>query len=102
LENCAGFITHLHIGNCVLRDRNHPAYGDQHPRFGIDGGENDVEQVREFFSVLFDLGLLKRDKIIQPEDKPIISFEVKPMAGENSSIVLANSIRVFREVWCLL
>jgi sugar phosphate isomerase/epimerase len=102
LRNCAGYITHFHIGNCVLRDRSHPAYGDQHPRFGVDGGENDVEQVREFFSLLFELGLLKNDASTNSGDKPIISFEVKPMAGENSNIILANSIRVFKEAWGLL
>ena len=102
LTNCAGYMTHLHIGNCVLRDRSHPAYGDQHPRFGVDGGENDVEQVREFFATLFELGWLKKEGNIKPGDKPVISFEVKPMAGENSGIVLANSIRVFKEAWSLL
>ena len=102
LKNCAAYITHLHIGNCVLRDKSHTAYGDLHPRFGVEGGENDIEQVREFFAVLFDLGWLKYNKTIKSEDKPIISFEVKPMAGENSNIVLANSIRVFKEAWSLL
>jgi len=102
LTNCAGYMTHLHIGNCVLRDRSHPAYGDQHPRFGVEGGENDVEQVREFFATLFELGWLKKEGNIKPGDKPVISFEVKPMAGENSGIVLANSIRVFKEAWSLL
>jgi len=102
LRNCADYMTHLHIGNCVLKDSSHPAYGDQHPRFGVSGGENDVEQVREFFEVLFKLGWLKKEGKVKPGDKPIISFEVKPMAGENSSIVLANSIRIFKEAWSLL
>lgn len=102
LKNCSEFMTHLHIGNCILKEKNHPAYGDQHPRFGIVEGENDVEQVREFFTTLFELGWLKNDGSIKSEDKPIISFEVKPMAGENNNIVLANSIRVFKEAWNLL
>jgi len=102
LKNCQEYITHLHIGNCVLRDKGHPAYGDQHPRFGVEGGENDVEQVREFFSVLFELGWLKKEGAVRAEDRPIVSFEVKPMAGERSDIVLAGSIRVFKEAWALL
>ena len=101
LKNAIEFITHLHIGNCVLRDKSHAAYGDQHPRFGVERGETDIEQVKEFFAALFELGWLK-DERIKPEDKPIISFEVKPMTGEKSSIVLANSIRVFKEAWALL
>ena len=98
LKNCSEFMTHLHIGNCVLKDKNHPAYGDMHPRFGVEGGENDAEEVREFFGTLFESGWLKDDGL-KSADKPIISFEVKPMAGENASIVLANSIRVFKEAW---
>jgi sugar phosphate isomerase/epimerase len=102
LNNCLEFITHLHIGNCVLKDKNHPAYGDLHPRFGIEGGENDVVEVRDFFATLFESGWLKNDAGKRSSDKPIISFEVKPMPGENSNIVLANSIRVFKEAWSSL
>jgi sugar phosphate isomerase/epimerase len=102
VRNCAPYTTHLHIGNCVLKDRNHPAYGDQHPRFGVNGGENDVEQLRKFFEALFEEGFLKNDPPAKVEDKPLISFEVKPMAGENPGLVLANSKRVFKQAWALL
>jgi sugar phosphate isomerase/epimerase len=100
MKNCAEYTNHLHIGNCVLKDKNHPAYGDMHPRFGVEGGENDVEEVREFFATLFELGWLRNN--VKPENKPIISFEVKPMAGEKSTLVLADSIRVFKTAWGLL
>jgi sugar phosphate isomerase/epimerase len=102
LKNCKEYMTHLHIGNCVLQDKTHAAYGDQHPRFGVEGGENDVEQLREFFATLFEIGWLRNDKNLKPENRPIISFEVKPMAGELSSVVLANSVRVFKTAWGLL
>ncbi|MCE5280518.1 MAG: sugar phosphate isomerase/epimerase [Deltaproteobacteria bacterium] len=100
--NCAPYTTHLHIGNCVLKDTSHRAYGDQHPRFGVKGGENDVEQLREFFEALFAAGVLKRDAAVEAADRPLISFEVKPMAGENPVLVLANSKRVFKQAWALL
>jgi sugar phosphate isomerase/epimerase len=102
VKNCARYSTHLHIGNCVLKDGNHPAYGDQHPRFGVNGGENDVEQLRDFFAALFEEGFLKNDPGAKAEEKPLISFEVKPMAGENPGLVLANSKRVFKQAWALL
>jgi sugar phosphate isomerase/epimerase len=102
IKNCARYSTHLHIGNCILKDRNHPAYGDQHPRFGVNGGENDVDQLREFFQALFEEGFLKKDPGVRVEEKPLISFEVKPMAGENPALVLANSKRVFKQAWALL
>jgi sugar phosphate isomerase/epimerase len=102
IQNCAQYTTHLHIGNCVLKDKNHPAYGDQHPRFGVNGGENDVDQLREFFAVLFEEGFLKNDPAVKVAEKPLISFEVKPMAGENPGLVLANSKRVFKQAWAML
>lgn len=89
-------LVHAHVGNCVLRDRNHPAYGDQHPRFGLPGGENDVPQVTEYIRMLMKIGYLK-------ENAPrILSFEVKPMADESSEIVLANAKRTLREAWELV
>ena len=102
LKNCAPYITHLHMGNCVLKDKNNPAYGDLHPRFGVNGGENDVEQLREFFEAAFETGLLKDDPAVKPKDKLIVSFEVKPMPGENPDLVLAGSKRVFKQAWALL
>ncbi|MHB8909686.1 MAG: TIM barrel protein [Syntrophales bacterium] len=102
VRNCARYTTHLHIGNCVLKEKTHPAYGDQHPRFGVKGGENDVDQLREFFKALFEEGFLKADPAARAGEKPLVSFEVKPMAGENPGLVLANSKRVFRQAWALL
>jgi sugar phosphate isomerase/epimerase len=102
VKNCAKYTTHLHIGNCVLKDRAHPAYGDQHPRFGVNGGENDVEQLREFFAALFEEGFLKNGSAAKVGERPLISFEVKPIAGEDPVLVLANSKRVFKQAWALL
>jgi len=87
------YLVHAHIGNCILRDNNHPAYGDQHPRFGIKGGENDVEELKVFLRVLLDIGFLNH------KNTPIVSFEVKPLADEPSEVVIANAKRVLREAW---
>lgn len=89
-------LVHAHMGNCVMRDRSHPAYGDQHPRFGIPGGENDVPQLVEYIRALMRIGYLT-------ENTPrILSFEVKPMADESSEIVLANAKRTLKEAWELV
>ena len=87
------YLVHAHIGNCILRDKKHPAYGDQHPRFGIEGGENDVKEVTEYLKVLLNIGFLN------PQNPPIVSFEVKPLAGESSEVVIANAKRVLKEAW---
>lgn len=87
------YIVHAHIGNCVLGDKNHIAYGDQHPRFGIEGGKNDVEELVEFLRVLLDVDFLNT------KNPPIVSFEVRPLPGELSGAVIANAKRVLREAW---
>jgi len=89
-------LVHIHIGNCVMRDPTHPAYGDQHPRFGIAGGENDVPQVVAFLRALFEVGYLREEP---RGELPIVAFEVKPLPGEPSEVVIANAQRVWREAW---
>ncbi len=90
-------LVHVHIGNCVMRDPDHPAYGDLHPHFGVPGGENDVEELVEFLSVLMDIGYL-----VPSDDPPIVSFEVKPMDGQSSGVVLANAKRTLTQAWARL
>ncbi len=87
------YLVHAHIGNCILRNKKHIFYGDQHPRFGIEGGENDVEELVEFLRVLLDVGFLNT------KNPPIVSFEVRPLPGESSGVVIANAKRVLREAW---
>ena len=92
LEAVADVLVHAHIGNCVL-DPDHGAYGDQHPGFGVVGGENDTDEVVAFIEKLFQVGFLGK------EARPFLGFEVKPQTGQTSRAVLAGSKRVFLEAW---
>ncbi len=88
-----GHIGHIHLGNCVLADKNHPAYGDSHPPLGIPGGENDVDEVADFLKGLFEVGYLAEG------ERPRISLEIKPRPGDDADAVLAGSKRVLLEAW---
>lgn len=90
------YITHAHIGNCVIKDPNSPAYGDQHPRFNFPGGENGAEELAEF------LRILKRTGFLNETNPPIVSFEVKPFGDEDPDIVIAGSKRVLEKAWLLV
>lgn len=90
------YIIHAHIGNCVVKSPDLPAYGDVHPRFGFPGGENDVEQVTAYLQVLFDIGFLNT------ENPPIVSFEIKPFGDEDPEVVIANAKRTLNEAWAKL
>lgn len=87
------YITHAHIGNCVVQSPDLPAYGDVHPRFGFPGGENDVEEVVHYLRVLLEIGYLNT------ENPPIVSFEIKPFGDEDAEIVIANAKRTLNEAW---
>jgi sugar phosphate isomerase/epimerase len=87
------FITHAHIGNCVMRDPSMNAYGDVHPRFGFPNGENDVDEVVAFLRVLMQIGYLNE------KDPPILSFEVKPFGDEDPELVIANAKRTLNLAW---
>jgi len=88
---------HFHIGNCVMRDRKNILYGDLQPRFGVPGGELDTADVRDYFKLLLDHNLLN------PDDKPVLSVEVRPLLAEESSeLIIANAKRVIKEAWASL
>ena len=88
---------HFHIGNCVMKDRRHPLYGDLQPRFGIPEGELDTADVRNYFKLLLD------KKLLNPENRPVLSVEVRPLlAEEYSEIIIANAKRVIKEAWATL
>ncbi|NJD04503.1 MAG: TIM barrel protein [Ruminiclostridium sp.] len=86
------YIVHAHLGNCVKKE-GLSAYGDNHPRFGFPGGENDVEETAAFLKVLLDIGFLNL------QNPPVVSFEVKPFEDEDPDIVIANAKRTLNEAW---
>lgn len=99
LEQAKEYIVHIHLANCIIQDSTHPFYGDQHPRFGIEKGEVDVEEVSQFLKSLQKVGFFT-SKV--PTSLPIISLEVKPLPGEDSNVLIAASKRVFKEAWARL
>jgi sugar phosphate isomerase/epimerase len=98
LETAKDVLVHVHIGNAVMNDPSHPAYGDEHPRFGIAGGENGVDELAEFLEGLFKIGYFN-DKGPKP-----LSFEVKPIAafGETAEVVVANAKRTLNKAWAMI
>lgn len=88
-------LRHVHIGNCVMT-QGKPAYGDQHPRYGIEHGRTDVPELAAFLRKLLDAGFL------DPSDPPIVSFEVKPWGEERSEVVIANAKRTLNRAWALV
>ena len=91
-------LVHVHVGNCV-KTPGLPAYGDQHPRFGLSGGENDVSQLAYFVKALLDIGYIPSTP---QETSPVVGFELKPVPGEKSEMVIANGKRAWKKAWGLI
>lgn len=87
------YILHAHMGNCVIKDPSMEGYGDQHPRFGFPNSECDVKELTEYLRILKFIGVLNK------ENPPIVSFEVKPYKDENPETVIEGAKKVLDEAW---
>ena len=96
IRTAGDHLVHAHMGNCAMDDPNHPAYGDNHPRFGAPGTRNDVPELANYLKVLLDTGYLTKD------NRRVLSFEVKPMADESSEEIIEESKRKLAESWKLV
>ena len=85
-------LRHVHVGNCVL-DPSDALYGDQHPRFGHPSGVNGVHELRAFLTTLLEVGYLR------PDRRAGLAFEVKPVPGESSATIVAQSKRTLLHAW---
>ena len=89
------YITHLHLGNAVVRP-GCEAYGDQHPRFGFPNGANNTPELLDFFEAL------KAEGMLNAKEPLVLSIEVKPRDDEEEDAVLAGTKRVINRAWALL
>jgi|GEM_PF-344683 len=62
IRTVAPHLMRVHLGNCVLRNRTHPRYGDTHPPIGCPGGEIDVPELTIALELLLDVGFLNPDQ----------------------------------------
>ena len=95
LDPILPYLRHVHIANAVLTTGK-PAYGDQHPRFGIAHSEVSTALVTAFLKKLFSVGYLGGEK------RPVISFEIKPLEGEDSAMIIAGAKRMLDAAWAQL
>lgn len=64
IQTIKPYITDYYIGNCVMKDRAVEC-GDNHPRFWLLNGDNDVKEVKEFIHVM-------NEEVFFDEENPYI------------------------------
>lgn len=87
------YMRHVHLGNCVLKDRSSPWWGDKHPPLGLPGSEIDTPQVAEVLRLLWDLGYLDSG------DRPIISLEIRPFPGKSVDETIKDNLNRLNRAW---
>ena len=71
-------LEHIHLGNCVIKDKTSPYYGDKHPCWGYPGGEYDETDGAIFLEELKKAGYFYRG------NPRTVSFEMRPLTGKTA------------------
>ncbi|MGE5701547.1 MAG: sugar phosphate isomerase/epimerase family protein [Clostridia bacterium] len=90
------YLTHIHIGNCYMKDREASYFGDKHIPFGVKDSEVGVDELTKFITTLREIDFFTSPK---PTRKPVITFEVGSLENESPKLVIANIKRTFFEAW---
>jgi len=93
LAATGSLLRRVHLGNCVLRDRSHPLYGDKHPPPGIEGGEIDVPELTDILRRLLDAGFLDK------ASRGCLVIEMTPWPGKTPDETVADSLERLDRAW---
>lgn len=87
------FLRHVHLGNCILKDRFHPLWGAMHPPIGLEGGEIDVPELAEVLRILLNIGYLNK------RERGTLSLEIRPFPGMTPEKTLDDNISRINQAW---
>lgn len=83
-EKTKGYLRHIHMGNCILKNPANPLYGDKHPCWGAPDGEYDETDGVQY------LRQLKKFGYFETEGIKTLSFEMRPLTGMDSEQTLSH------------
>ncbi len=89
-------MAHIHLSNCLIKDRSSAFYGDKHPPYGFPGSEIGIPELAAFLKVLKGAGHFSHTF---PTGKPVLSLEVITPAGQTPEGNLAEAKEAFRKAW---
>lgn len=96
IQTCAPHLARVHLGNCVLRDKSHPRYGDTHPPIGYEAGEIDVPELVRILTALLRCGFLN------PTRRGNLILEITPWPGRSEDESVADNMARLRQAWSLV
>lgn len=93
IRTAAPHLARVHLGNCVLRDKAHPRYGDTHPPMGFPGGEIDTPELVRILQTLLEVGFLNQQR------RGNLVFEMTPWPGRSVDDTVADAQQRLRAAW---
>lgn len=82
-------LVHIHLGNCMIKDKNDPFYGDKHIPWGYEGAEYGEDEAIEFLEMLKRIGYFDKSGAT-------VSFEMRPYPNMSSEESLKKFVDVFK------
>jgi len=55
IKKAFSYCHHIHLANCIIKDKSHELYGDKHPEFGIKGGEISIEVFKNILETIKEI-----------------------------------------------
>lgn len=88
IEKVDDTLVHVHLGNCMIKNKNDPYYGDKHIPWGYPGAEYGFDEGVGFLEMLKKIGYFDKKGAT-------VSFEMRPVEGMSAE----ESLERFVEVW---
>lgn len=96
VQRCGRHIKRIHLGNCILKNKSNPLYGDYHPPMGIEDGENDIPELAAFLKALLEIGYLSKTG-----RKPLL-IETRPYPGNTVEYTIDDAMNRLDAAWKLV
>jgi sugar phosphate isomerase/epimerase len=93
IERGAPYLKRVHLGNCVLKDKGNPRWGDTHPPIGFDGGEIDIPELVVILKALLDCGFLDKN------NRGNLLIEMKPFPGRSVEFTIEDNFTHLKQAW---
>ena len=94
VKTVAPHLKRVHLGSCVMQDKNHPRYGDRHVPIDFEGGEIDVPELTTFLRRLLEAGFLNE------ENPGTMVFEIAPWPPQRDvEEVITDSFEQLYQAW---
>ena len=88
-----GYMGHIHLGNCIMKDSQNPLYGDKHPPWGLKDSEYDVDDIAKLLKIGIDTGYFSKG------DRGSASFEMVAYEDMNPLKSIDRFFEYLEEAW---